>query len=39
MLKYSTVVIGGGAASICEAISKGRRGEIGIIYRLLSGGR
>jgi len=37
MLKYSTVVIGGGAAGICAAISKGRRGGPVIIYRLLSG--
>lgn len=31
MGKYSTVVIGGGAAGICAAISKGRRGEPVII--------
>ena len=31
MEKYSTVVIGGGAAGICAAISKGRRGEPVII--------
>ncbi len=31
MRKYSTVVIGGGAAGICAAISKGRRGESVII--------
>lgn len=31
MEKYSTVVIGGGAAGICAAISKGRRGESVII--------
>ena len=31
MRKYSTVVIGGGAAGICAAISKGRQGESVII--------
>ncbi len=31
MIKYSTVVIGGGAAGICAAISTGRRGEPVII--------
>ena len=31
MINYSTVVIGGGAAGICAAISKGRRGEPVII--------
>ncbi len=31
MEKYLTVVIGGGAAGICAAISKGRRGETVII--------
>jgi len=35
MLKYSTVVIGGGAAGICAAISKGRRGEPVIICEKL----
>lgn len=31
MERYSTVVIGGGAAGICAAISKGRKGESVII--------
>ena len=31
MRKYSTVVIGGGAAGICAAIAQGRRGESVII--------
>lgn len=31
MKKYSTVVIGGGAAGICAAIAQGRRGESVII--------
>ena len=35
MVKYSTVVIGGGAAGICAAISKGRRGEPVIICEKL----
>jgi len=35
MLNYSTVVIGGGAAGICAAISKGRRGEPVVICEKL----